>query len=523
MKLKLDKNFIWFAVSRNSEERKLHFYLDNIKIAELDIRLDAYDPDFFFPMDVSRFKGKMIDITGVDGTSEGAISCNDLKPETSYSFRPEIHFTAEYGWINDPNGLIYADGVYHLYYQWNPYGTDWGNMHWGHAVSSDLIRWEHRPTAMEPDEYGTIYSGSAFRDSKNASGFGKDALLFYYTASGGRNEWSLERGNLHTQRIAVSNDGGETLLKKETIIPNIIGENRDPKVFWHEKSGAYIMVLYLEETEFMILRSEDMLHWTESQRFCADKMWECPNLMELPVRRKSGGDDRYESKWVFWSADGYYMIGEFDGYRFTPETEVLEAYDTKLPYAAQTYSGIEDRTVHIAWYRTENDKGGFRGMMSIPTELSLIETEEGLRIAFKPVKELWDRTRKLAAVRSGENISLTGRPFVAEIEYDALDNKCDAVGTQYDAPDTECDVPRHECEGVGTGTKTLTLRIGDSVLNIKNPEKKAVLIIDHGIIECMSEDGLRYTAIESEDDILRKSIRIDSEEINVRMNIFEII
>ena len=184
--------------------------------------------------------------------------------------------------------------------------------------------------------------------------------MFYYTAAGGSNKWSVDAGNKHTQWLAVSYDGGDTLEKKQEILGHIKGENRDPKVFYHKESDSYIMALYLEENEFAIYRSDDMIHWTESQRFEAEGMWECPNLFKLQVE---GEPEEYH--WVFWSADGYYMTGSFDGYKFTPDSEVLMAYETKLPYAAQTYEGVEDRTILVSWLRTENDRGGYRGMMAI--------------------------------------------------------------------------------------------------------------------------------------------------------------
>ena len=168
MKLKVEKNYICFAVSRKSEERKLHFYKVDEKFMELDIRLTDNEPDFVFSMDVSNYKGETIEIKcEPEELLLAAVSFSDEKPAAEYKYRPAVHFTAERGWINDPNGLIYADGLYHL---------------------------------------------------------------FYYTASGGRNEWSKEKGNLHTQRLAVSVDGGETLEKKETVVPFIVNENRDPEV-----------------------------------------------------------------------------------------------------------------------------------------------------------------------------------------------------------------------------------------------------------------------------------------------------
>ncbi|MCR5227027.1 MAG: glycoside hydrolase family 32 protein [Eubacterium sp.] len=486
MLILVNKKYIWFAVGRECAERKLCFYSDGELSQELDIRLSPDDADFYFAMDVERFMGKQVEIREVvsDEVADNkdyetadrldkAISLHDEKPSYEYKYRPRFHFTAEAGWINDPNGLIYADGVYHMYYQWNPYGIDWGNMHWGHAVSRDLINWEHRPLAMEPDEYGTIYSGCAICDKENAAGFGKDALLYFYTASGGRNNWSKEMARQHVQRLAVSTDGGETLEKKCTVLEHKAGENRDPLVFYHEKSEAYIMVLYLDGNEFAIYRSDDMLHWTESQRFTADKMWECPGLFEL------------ENKWVFWSADGYYMIGDFDGYKFTPESEVLAAYETTLPYAAQIYAGVEDRTISVAWYRTKNNKGGFRGMMSIPMELSLRETDEGLRIAFAPVGELWDRFDSDNAQEYSDaslEYNLEGSP-VAIIIYD----------TKY------------------------SISVGDTMIEVADIDGPTTIIVDHGIIECFSNNGLSYKAIETEEDILFKKITTQSDIKKVRI------
>jgi len=194
-------------------------------------------------------------------------------------------------------------------------------------------------------------------------------------------------------------------------------------------------------------------------------MWECPNLFELPIESKPG-----ETKWVFWSADGYYQIGEFDGYKFTPETEVLEGYKTKLGYAAQTFAGVDDRTIHVTWYRTENDKGGFRGMMSIPTELSLVETDKGLRIAFKPVRELWEcfnETETIALDGGSCKVNPDGKPVVLIIEYES---------------------------GV-----------------------TEVRILDHGIIECFSEGGTSYTAVEAEEHILNKELLIKGDLKDVVM------
>ncbi|SEF65557.1 Glycosyl hydrolases family 32 N-terminal domain-containing protein [Eubacterium ruminantium] len=473
MIIHLTEKYLWIPTSKTSDEIKLHFYVDGKKIQEIDVRLTDSEPDFTFAMELGGYLGRDIEIKGdIPEKLLERISLHAAKPESLYRYRPKIHFTAEAGWINDPNGLVFADDIYHLYYQWNPYGTEWGNMHWGHAVSKDLITWTHENTALTPDEYGTVYSGCGWPDKENAAGFGENTLLFYYTASGGRNLWSLDRGNLHTQRLAVSTDGGATLQKKGLVLDHITGENRDPKVFWHEESGAYVMMLYLDGNEFAIYRSKDLLHWEESSRFSAEGMWECPDLFELNIDNKPG-----EKKWVFWSADGYYRIGSFDGFRFTPESDVLSAYDTKLPYAAQTYAGVEGRTISIAWYRTKNDKGGFRGMMSIPMELSLLSVSEGLRIRFKHVSELAENLDTVEVIKS--EYKLNGRPVAVVIKYN---NNMPAV-----------------------------IKAGDTEIRIDNTEKPVTLILDHGIAEYFAADGTIYGAVETEEDILYKKLTVGEE------------
>ena len=384
MMISLTAPFLLFPTRRDAPLCKLHFLLSGRKVQEADVRLCAPDDaDFVGCMDASAWFRQTLEVLSSDADDAllSGISVSDEPPVYAPDNRPLLHFTPPFGWHNDPNGLIRVGEAYHLFYQWNPFGLNWGNMHWGHAVSYDLLHWTHRPVAAAPDDTGTVYSGSAFCDAENASGLGKNTLLFYYTAAGGSNEWSKQAGNLHTQRLMISRDGGETLTRSDAfLLPHIAGGNRDPKVFYHPESAAYIMVLYLDGSEFAIFRSPDLLHWTEASRLNADGMWECPDLFRLPI---DGAD-----KWVFWSADGYYMLGAFDGFRFTPETPVLMAYATRLPYAAQTYANVPERVISVAWLRMKDDTRGFHSMMAIPAELSLRRTPDGIRLAFQPVREL---------------------------------------------------------------------------------------------------------------------------------------
>ena len=469
MNLSVTAGFLWLPLNRNSPIVKLHFLSEGIKFGETDINLNPDYPEYYAAMDLTDYVGSIIEVRcSLPDSILSSLRFHEARPDTVYPGRPLVHFTAPTGWINDPNGLVYADGIWHLYHQWNPYGTEWGNMHWGHAVSGNLITWEHKGIVMEPDEYGTIFSGCGWQDRENTAGFGKGALLFFYTAAGGCNQWSVDTGNQHTQRMAVSVNAGDTLLKKGQVLEHIKGGNRDPKVFYHPDSRAYIMVLFLDDFEFALFRSLDLVHWEESQRFSVPGMRECPDLFELPVDNEPG-----RKKWVFWSADGFYLIGNFDGYLFDSESETLTAYETKLPYAAQTYAGVSDRKISIAWLRTENDRGNFRGMMSVPAELSLFRKNSQYRIRFRPVRELWDSfrlCREYTATDSSLSIPLTGKPVIVEIVWKPGQEKTVAVGeTRIVA---------------GTGNDRM------------------LLLADCGIIEYWADAGLIYGAVETDMDHL---------------------
>ena len=516
MLLHISEPYLWLPVDKKNSEVKLHFYCNGEKFQEVDIQLGGTDGDFYTAMDVGRFLGQEIEIKGdVSEDMLCNIFCCKEKVQNIYPFRPQIHFAPEIGWHNDPNGLVFADGVYHLYYQWNPYGVNWGNMHWGHAVSRDMIRWEHKPMVMEPDEYGTVHSGCGWQDKDNVAGFGENTLLFFYTAAGGCNQWSIDAGNLHVQRLAISTDGGETLQKTDgVILPHIAGGNRDPKVFYHKESAAYIMVLFLDEYEFGIFRSEDLLHWTESQRFSAEKMRECPDLFALPVDNADS-----EKKWVFWSADGYYMVGDFDGCLFTPESEVLSAYSIWPPYAAQTYAGVEGRVLSQAWLRMENDRGNYRGLMSIPTELSLVKYDSAYKIRFQLPAE-FEPYRQLCIEleKSGRNLDTRLAGTASEI---ALVWKPQETGS------TE----------LWIGNTAVTVDFGAGRVEIKNPPIYAEsvvipfdtgktltldFIIDQEVIEVFGNGGVIYGALETEENILQKKIRLESTVEIESMKLYEL-
>lgn len=385
MKITVAEKYLWLPVDLSAEAVRLDVYADGVQVQEIRICLGTETVDFYGVWKVQEYLGKELELvcTDAERLERCPVRQEPVRPENPYPYRPKLHYTPSWGWINDPNGLVYYNGVYHLFYQYNPYSTEWENMSWGHAVSRNLFDWEEQDVAVLPDAYGPAYSGCAFVDRRNASGYGADSLLFFYTAAGGRNDWSAKEGCRFTQRRMWTEDDGRTLKKEEQpVIPWEADENRDPKVFWHEETQAYVMVLYLEENLFQILRSQDLKHWEETQRLQVPGMWECPLLLEVPV------EGTQERKWIFWSADGYYQVGTFDGYRFEAESERQMAYLSRRAYAAQNFANVEDRVLLMPWLRLDSTSGYYHGAIGIPQELTLKQTGEGLALSFRMAREM---------------------------------------------------------------------------------------------------------------------------------------
>lgn len=319
------------------------------------------------------------------------ISAKPEKKPYNEPYRPQFHFTPEKNWMNDPNGLIFFEDEYHLFYQHNPQDTEWGFMHWGHATGKDLVHWEHQPIAIYPDtnsedkEYCTAWSGSAIVDKDNLLGIQKDSvstLLAFYT--------SKDCG----QRIAFSTDKGRTWLKYEgnpVISFDEDDDARDPKVFWHEESQKYVMVLWrMPEGEksaqgFSIYNSDNLRDWSFESHLPG--FYECPDLVKLPVNRRP--DD---TRWVIFDGDGSYLIGDFDGKQFTPETPKMPGDYGKNYYATQTFANLPEkdgRTIQIAWMRGGEYPGmPFNGQFTFPCEISLKTYLDGIRLIRKPAQEI---------------------------------------------------------------------------------------------------------------------------------------
>lgn len=384
--IKITKKYLNLPVSQKENRSKMTFETDGKQERTFVIRLAGDAPDYWVFADVSALKGKTIKIS-YDGNPDGLakIYQDDKKADEDTFYkeknRPQYHFTTQRGWINDPNGLIFYDGEYHLFYQHNPYESEWENMHWGHAVSKDLVHWQQLPEALYPDHLGTMFSGSAVIDYDNTAGFNKGntpAMVAFYTAA---------TPDKQTQCVAYSLDKGLTWTKynKNPVIDSKAKWNsvdtRDPKVFWYKPDGHWVMALN-ERDGHSIYTSKNLKDWNYESHVTG--FWECPELFELPI-----DGDKNNTKWVMYGATGTYMLGSFDGKVFTPEAGKY-FYSTGDIYAAQTFTNIPDsdgRRIQIGWGRIQQADMPFNGMMLLPTELTLRTTKEGVRLFNVPIKE----------------------------------------------------------------------------------------------------------------------------------------
>lgn len=380
--IRIEQAYLGLPIQAEQPEETLEIFSGTEKLFEFQIPVckdaEKVRYDYYSYLKVEEYMGQELTLRGDLGGRFFADICQRGDNRQEPLPRPLLHFTADRGWINDPNGLVYHDGKYHLYYQYNPMNTQWQNMTWGHAVSEDLLHFEQKDSVMYPDGDGTVFSGCGIINERGLLGLPEDALLFYYSAAGDMNQWS--KGKAFVQKIACSTDGGATLTKLPKPAIGVIGQDtRDPKIFWHEESQAYVMVLWIRENEFGIFRSEDLENWVQSDSFSLEGGWECPDLFPLECDGTR--------VWVFTTADGFYWLGEFDGYHFRTDGVRKKAYMTRFPYAAQTYSGVEGRVISVPWLRTLNVGRPFTGMMGIPRELGLEKRNGETVLSMVPVRE----------------------------------------------------------------------------------------------------------------------------------------
>lgn len=398
----------------------------------MDVRLARNGVDYYVPFALGEGNTATVKILGL---AQDALALNLLKLSDTFNtantdyYRPSYHFTPAYGWMNDPNGMVYKDGEYHLYYQYNPYGSKWGNMHWGHAVSRDLIHWQHLDPAIARDTLGHIFSGSSVVDIHNTAGYGKNAIIALYTSASDKN------GQI--QCMAYSTDNGRTFTKYESnpVLTPFDGlrDFRDPKVFWYEKGKCWYMIVSADkETRFY--KSKNLKKWEYVSAFGNGMgqqpcQYECPDFFQLPVN-----GDPNNMKWVmimninpgclFGGSATEYFVGDFDGKNFT----CTDAHEAKWMdygkdhYATVTFSNTGNRVLAMTWmsnwqYADLTPFKQNRGANGLPRELKLFELDnkyyiqEGVAPEVmalrKETKELGNLTiekeKDLAGIASGMN------------------------------------------------------------------------------------------------------------------------
>lgn len=346
MKLKADKRYLLVPVRKDGDAKDILITTSKNRIPlKISLPSSTDEIDFYASIPSCLLGEGEVEVAGpLTPAFMANLHTSEQKYTPCRESQYKIHFSAHLGWINDPNGLIYKDGLYHLYFQYNPFSTRWNNMSWGHAVSRDLLRWQERDVAMLPDEDGAIFSGSAIE---------KDGAIHYFYTRASRLEEKEEKNRYFTQRHAISTDGGDRLEKTGDVVPYIYPDSRDPKVFWDERTGSYVMVLWLREDEFGFLRSDDLESWTLTGTTRLPGGWECPDLF------------RFKENDILFSADGTYESGIFDGKNFTSSGKGGRLYQSELYYAAQSWSGVGDKVLLIAWMRTRT-QGLSTGIMSVP-------------------------------------------------------------------------------------------------------------------------------------------------------------
>ena len=404
-RIQTTSKYVLLPVEESENLAHIRVIKDNNVVKEFNCKLAVNKVDYSVPLDVSEFGGDVlldIQFTG-EKKNTGSIqyfTCwKELKETNSFDtsnrekYRPLYHHTPPYGWMNDPNGIFYKDGVWHLYFQYNPFGSQWENMNWGHSTSRDLIHWTYEGVPIQPDALGVIYSGCCVVDKDNVAGFGKNAVIAFYTSA----------GTSQTQSIAYSLDNGKTFTKYagNPIITSNVPDFRDPKVFWNEDTQLWNLILAAGQ-QMSIYSSKNLKDWTFESHFGEgygnhDGVWECPDLIKMG------------NKWVllcninpggpYGGSATQYFVGHFDGHKFTCESAptVTKWLDYgKDQYATVTFNNAPNgRIVAIPWmsnwqYGNHVPTLQFRSANGLPRELGLFSYQGESYISVKPSPEVFE-------------------------------------------------------------------------------------------------------------------------------------
>lgn len=520
-----NQRYLLLPVEEVMPDVRVSMIVNNKEVNVADVRLAVNRVDYFVPLDLSDYAGKNILLKFKLGSNDpirgklSAVCCKEMKLSDTFDtgnrekFRPTYHFSPLYGWMNDPNGMVYKDGEYHLFYQHNPYGSKWGNMHWGHAISKDLINWEHRPDAITPDALGTIFSGSAVVDTDNTAGFGAGAIVAIYTQNSDR----------QVQSIAYSTDNGRSFTKYENnpVLTSDARDFRDPKVFWHKETQRWIMLLAVGQ-EMQIFSSSNLKDWAFESSFGEGQgahggVWECPDLFELPV------DGTNEKKWVllcnlnpggpFGGSATQYFVGTFNGKEFVNESPSKTKWMDwgKDHYATVTWSDAPDnRRIAIAWmsnwqYANDVPTSQYRSPNSVPRDLSLFTVDGETYLQSAPSPELLKlrdiskkRSFKVNGTRTIKDM-IAGNEGAYEIELTIENQHADVIGfrlyndkgeevdMQYDIKEKKFSMDRRKSGEVGFNENFPMLTW--TTIESGKDELKLRLFVDKSSVEAFGDGG----------------------------------
>ena len=443
VKITNPKKYLILPIEESRDESHVLLSTGSPADTWMDVRLADKKTDYCVPFALGNGNSATVKILNIapDALALKSLQMSDTwNVENTDYYRPIYHHTPSYGWMNDANGMVYKDGEYHLYFQYNPYGSKWGNMHWGHAVSTDLMHWKELQPAIARDTLGHIFSGSSVVDYGNTAGYGKGAIIALYTSASDKN------GQI--QCMAYSTDNGRTFTKYDgnPILRPFDGikDFRDPKVFWHEPAKAWYMIVSADK-EMRFYKSDDLKRWTYISSFgrgygMQPCQYECPDFVQLPVN-----GDKSDMKYVmlmnvnpgclFGGSATEYFVGDFDGKNFTciDDPHVPKWLDYgKDHYATVCFSNTGDRVIALPWmsnwqYANVTPIKQYRGANALPRELSLYTKDGHYYVAAnvaQEVKSIRGETNIIEDLKTSDNVEYktvaSGCDGAFEIEFDVI-------------------------------------------------------------------------------------------------------
>ena len=519
------KKFLLLPVQENAPEGKVNIIVNNEFQLEqnINIRLAREKVDYYVPLDLSAYQGKSVsvDVTGMPASS---LCWKEIKLSDTFdssnreTYRPVYHHTPMYGWMNDPNGMFYKDGVYHLYFQYNPYGSMWANMTWGHSTSTDLTHWTYEGTAIVPDAWGAIFSGSCVVDKDNTAGFGKGAVVAFYTSAK-----STPWGDIQSQSMAYSLDNGKTFIKYEhnPILTSTERDFRDPKVFWYAPGKHWVMMLAVGQ-EMQIYSSGNLKVWKKESSFGAMQgahggVWECPDLVELPI------EGTKEKKWVlicnlnpggpFGGSAAQYFVGSFDGKKFVNESPTQTKWLDwgKDNYATVTWSNAPaGRCIALGWmsnwqYANNVPTTQYRSANTLARDLTLYRVGGELYLKSKPspeIKKARAEEKKIPTFEVKGNYEVASlladnkgayeiemaieNKGTSKIDFSLMNEKGEKVAMYYDVVRKQFVMDRSASGIVGFSRDFPAV----TVAPVRNTDQIHLrLFIDRSSVEAFGEDG----------------------------------